>query len=61
MGADQLPDAARLRQGELAANPESDGRLRHFQNARVVSVEGAGHWVHHDRLQVFLDLLRGFF
>jgi pimeloyl-ACP methyl ester carboxylesterase len=43
-----------------AQNPENDGRLQHFQNARVVSVEGAGHWVHHDRLQVFLDLLRDF-
>ena len=43
-----------------AANPEGDGRLEHFQNARVVSVEGAGHWVHHDRLEVFLGLLRDF-
>ena len=43
-----------------AASPEGDGRLRHFKNARAVSVEGAGHWVHHDRLQVFLDLLRDF-
>ncbi|HEV8681038.1 MAG TPA: alpha/beta hydrolase, partial [Stellaceae bacterium] len=43
-----------------AANPEADGRMRHFQNATVVSVEGAGHWVHHDRLEAFLDLLRGF-
>ncbi len=61
MGADQLPDAAGLRQKESwAANPERDGCLRHFKNARVVPVEGAGHWVHHDRLQVFLDLLRDF-
>jgi len=43
-----------------AANPAGDGRLQHFQNARVVSVEGAGHWVHHDRLEAVLDLLRGF-
>ena len=43
-----------------AQNPEKDGRMRHFRNARVVSVEGAGHWVHHDRLDVFLDLLRDF-
>jgi pimeloyl-ACP methyl ester carboxylesterase len=26
----------------------------------VVSFEGAGHWVHHDRLDGFLDLLKGF-
>ena len=43
-----------------AANPEGDGRMQHFHDARVVSVEGAGHWVHHDRLEAVLDLLREF-
>jgi pimeloyl-ACP methyl ester carboxylesterase len=43
-----------------ASNPAEDGRLRHFSNARVWSVEGAGHWVHHDRLDAFLDEVRGF-
>ncbi|HUI35061.1 MAG TPA: alpha/beta hydrolase [Stellaceae bacterium] len=43
-----------------ASNPEQDGRIRHFKNAKVVSFDGAGHWVHHDRLDGFLDLLRGF-
>jgi len=43
-----------------ASNPEEDGRIRHFGDARVVSFEGAGHWVHHDRLDGFLELLRGF-
>jgi pimeloyl-ACP methyl ester carboxylesterase len=43
-----------------ASNPEQDGRIRHFKNAKVVEFEGAGHWVHHDRLDGFLDLLRGF-
>lgn len=43
-----------------ASNPAEDGRVRHFPNARVVSVEGAGHWVHHDRLDVFLDEVRRF-
>ena len=43
-----------------ASNPEQDGRIRHFRNAKVVSIEGAGHWVHHDRLDAFLDLVRGF-
>jgi pimeloyl-ACP methyl ester carboxylesterase len=43
-----------------ASNPEEDGRIRHFKTAKVVSFEGAGHWVHHDRLDGFLDLLRGF-
>ena len=44
-----------------ASNPSTDGRIGHFRTARVVSVEGAGHWVHHDRLAVFIDILRNFF
>jgi pimeloyl-ACP methyl ester carboxylesterase len=43
-----------------ASNPEEDGRIRHFANARVVSFEGAGHWVHHDRLDAFVDTLNAF-
>ena len=43
-----------------ASNPEDDGRIRHFKHAKVVSFEGAGHWVHHDRLDGFLDQLRDF-
>jgi pimeloyl-ACP methyl ester carboxylesterase len=43
-----------------AANPETDDRLRHFRHARVVSFDAAGHWVHHDRLDAFLDTLRDF-
>jgi len=43
-----------------ASNPEEDGRIRHFANARVVSFERAGHWVHHDRLDAFLDTLNDF-
>jgi pimeloyl-ACP methyl ester carboxylesterase len=43
-----------------ASNPEKDGRIRHFANARVVSFERAGHWVHHDRLDAFVAELRAF-
>jgi len=43
-----------------ASNPQEDGRARHFQNARVMSFEGAGHWVHHDRLDAFIDTVREF-
>ena len=43
-----------------ASNPQEDGRIKHFQSARVVAVEGAGHWVHHDKLAFFLGLLRDF-
>jgi len=37
-----------------ATDPASDGRMQFFQNASVLGVEGAGHWVHHDRLDLFL-------
>jgi pimeloyl-ACP methyl ester carboxylesterase len=43
-----------------ASNPAEDGRIRHFRDARVVTVENAGHWVHHDRLDAFLGLVRAF-
>jgi pimeloyl-ACP methyl ester carboxylesterase len=37
-----------------AADPSKDGRADIIRNHRLVNVEGAGHWVHHDRLDVFL-------
>lgn len=43
-----------------ASNPAEDGRARHFRNARVVTVEGAGHWVHHDQFETFRQLLQDF-
>ncbi len=43
-----------------ASDPLNDGRARHFQDANVVAIENAGHWVHHDRLDAFLDLIGGF-
>ena len=43
-----------------ATDPREDGRANFFKTARVVSVDGAGHWVHHDRLNLFLDLVREF-
>jgi pimeloyl-ACP methyl ester carboxylesterase len=43
-----------------ASNPEKDGRLTYFKTAKVVEFENAGHWVHHDRLDAFVDTVRGF-
>ncbi len=43
-----------------ASNPEKDGRMAHFQNARFIAFENAGHWVHHDRLDAFLAETRAF-
>ena len=40
-----------------AGDPEKDGRIRYLPNARAVNIEGAGHWVHHDRLERFLDVV----
>lgn len=37
-----------------ASNPATDGRAAHFGNATVHLIEGAGHWVHHDRLEPFM-------
>ncbi len=43
-----------------ASNPTEDGRIEAFKNASVVTIEQAGHWVHHDRLDEFLRLTRAF-
>jgi pimeloyl-ACP methyl ester carboxylesterase len=43
-----------------ASNPEGDGRCRHFQAARVVELENAGHWLHHDQFDRFMSELRTF-
>ena len=43
-----------------ASDPNEDGRAAFFENARVENFAGAGHWVHHDRLDDFLALTREF-
>jgi pimeloyl-ACP methyl ester carboxylesterase len=43
-----------------ASDPETDGRARHFNTAEFVRLEGAGHWVHHDRLDEVEALCRRF-
>jgi len=43
-----------------ASNPAEDGRARHFRDARVVLVEKAGHWVHHDQLAFFIATVKAF-
>ena len=37
-----------------APDPETDERAAAIQNHRVVKVNNAGHWVHHDQLDIFL-------
>ncbi|MEE4540315.1 MAG: alpha/beta hydrolase, partial [Erythrobacter sp.] len=43
-----------------ASNPEKDGRIAHFANARVIEFEEAGHWLHHDQFDRFITVLRDF-
>ena len=43
-----------------ASNPEHDGRLAHFRTARVVELENAGHWLHHDQFDRFMAKLGAF-
>lgn len=43
-----------------ASDPVADGRIAHFKNARLVNIEGAGHWVHHDKLDAFMERVDAF-
>ena len=43
-----------------ASDPKEDGRLDYFQNASSIGVENAGHWVHHDQLERFLEIVEPF-
>jgi pimeloyl-ACP methyl ester carboxylesterase len=43
-----------------ASNPVDDGRAAHFRFAEIVTLEGAGHWVHHDRFEAFMALVERF-
>jgi pimeloyl-ACP methyl ester carboxylesterase len=49
------------KESQWAGDPVNDGRAAHFRNARVVGIDGAGHWLHHDRLDEFLRIVRTFF
>jgi pimeloyl-ACP methyl ester carboxylesterase len=37
-----------------AVDPSTDGRANVIKNHRLVKVPNAGHWVHHDQLELFL-------
>jgi pimeloyl-ACP methyl ester carboxylesterase len=37
-----------------AQDPEIDGRASAIRNHKLVKVDNAGHWVHHDQLEIFL-------
>ena len=43
-----------------ASNPEKDGRIRHFRDARVIEYANAGHWLHHDQFDKFVADVKAF-
>ncbi|RDC61033.1 Soluble epoxide hydrolase [Alteripontixanthobacter maritimus] len=43
-----------------ASNPEGDGRMEHFNTAKVIEFDRAGHWLHHDRFDDFIDTVTDF-
>ena len=43
-----------------ASNPEHDGRMVNFRDARVIEFENAGHWLHHDQFDRFMAEIKAF-
>jgi len=43
-----------------APDPRKDGRVAVIKDVRVVIIEEAGHWVHHDQLERFLEVVMDF-
>lgn len=41
-------------------DPREDGRAEHIPHAEVAAFDDAGHWVHHDRFEGFLERTRAF-
>ncbi len=41
-------------------DPKTNGVVSHFQQARAETVAGAGHWLHHDKPDEVLGLIRSF-
>jgi pimeloyl-ACP methyl ester carboxylesterase len=44
--------------GDESFLPDPEGLLAHFKQAELVKIAGAGHWLHHDRLEEVLGSLR---
>ncbi|MGE0830971.1 MAG: alpha/beta fold hydrolase [Hyphomonadaceae bacterium] len=60
-GAIKCPTLLMYGADSWASNPERDGRAKHFgPNARVVEFANAGHWLHHDQFDKFMQELRAF-
>lgn len=44
----------------FARDPEHDPQAAAIRNKKIVKVDRAGHWLHHDRLELFLEQTRAF-
>lgn len=47
-------------QESWVSDPVADGRIDHFRDARAEMFENAGHWLHHDRRDAFIAMMRDF-
>jgi hypothetical protein len=43
-----------------ALDPEKDGRATVLKDYRLIKAPNAGHWVHHDQLEIFLTETKKF-
>ena len=59
-GAITCPTLLMYGANSWASNPERDGRLAHFNTARVIEFENAGHWLHHDQFDRFVAEVKAF-
>lgn len=44
----------------FVSDPSKDGRMALMPDARITYFEGAGHWLHHDQFDRFVQVLRDF-
>lgn len=44
----------------FAQSPAEDGRVGYFSTARLIEYENAGHWLHHDQFDRFMDDVKAF-
>jgi pimeloyl-ACP methyl ester carboxylesterase len=43
-----------------ASDPEADGKASAFHDVRAELIKDAGHWVHHDQLEKFMEIVTDF-
>ncbi len=55
LGAIECPVWLAYGEKSWASNPEKDGRLAYLNNATVKEYQGAGHWLHHDSFDDFIE------